>query len=242
MTAGAFETRSSLLNSATGKFLEEHATVIFEPVYFNEKRVIAGHAAEIVLDGRRLLTNNKALSALGRPCEEIAAVMDLFTYVRAMKFLEEKADKAPSLVMTPVQLTTILRGRYRSAFLEDSASELARQLLVFRVGHFSNPCSRLKINDAAGYLRQRARALIADVAFGDGDLSLFKAAGFHGVGFDVRDQMGLKAVLHRRYPEFIARATKASLRSFVLGAENKDDVVRALNSDFSYVGGAWFRD
>jgi hypothetical protein len=240
MTTGSFETRESLTNSPIWKFLDQNAHANFVPTYFTEKRVIASHAVELHCDGRRLTSKSTALAEFGRPIDEVAAVLDLFVYDKSLEFLESNATKALSLVITPVNLTTILRARYRAAYLEEGTSDFARQLLVLRVGVFTCPYSRLKINDAAGYLRQRSRALIADVVPGDGDLSPFKAAGFTAVGFDVRDQLGLPALLQKSYPKYASRASASGLRSYLLGATRKDDVLPALNAEFSYIGGTWF--
>jgi hypothetical protein len=240
MTGAAPATCEELMASPLGTFVAEKAEIVFQPIFFANNRIIAGHGAELVHDGAKLTPQSDVLAQFGRPQDEAAAIIDIFTHSGTLAFLGRSKLDTPSLAMCPVHLSTVLRARYRSAFLEAEVPDIHRELLVLRVRSFSQPFSRMKISDAGGYLRHRARGLVAEIALGGDDLSVFKQAGFQAIGVDLTDDPGLKSAFLKQGRDLSARAKKCGLRSFVMGADKKDVVAAALEAECSYIGGAWF--
>jgi hypothetical protein len=241
MTA-SWASRDELATSDVGQFLLENAAVSFHPCFYAEKNVITGHMADLMLGGSRLTPDAPELTRFGRSRDEVAATIDLFCYRQAVAALERNVQRGLSnLVICPVNISTVLRARFRAAFLEEEVPTTAKELLVFRVRTFAPPFSRMKALDTAGYLRSRCRALAADVTVGAGDFSVFKQAGFHFLGIEAPDTQG-RSLIAKHGAGLTELAKKAGLRTFVTNVSNRESVSAALQVGFSYICGPWFAD
>jgi len=241
MTGPGALSREELLNTPLGMRLSTDLTIEQSPMWYASQRIIIGHDCVPMLDGASLRNVGLQFRDVTADPNEVRAAVDTVTYERVAEMLRKNlAAPTRGLVICPVHASTLAHTRYVGAFIA-SGSGLppeAQNYLIFLVKGFALPVSRIKVRDAAAYLKPRARGMLVDLPLNTDDINpCFKEFGFHGARTTVTDFAGQEAAALKHLNGFAERCDKARLRSTIDGLESQSLTVAALAAGFSYLSG-----
>jgi hypothetical protein len=234
-------TREELLAAPLGQQLQESLTIELMPMWYVAERVLIGHDCIPYYEGAPLRTTGRHFADVNPSPDEIRATIDTLVYERAVAELRKnQREGAVGLLTCPVHASTLTSPKFIGAYLSagaDLPSE-SRKYFLFVVKEFTTPPSRIKIREAAGYLKPRARALIVDLPLNTGSIVPdFKEFGFYATRATLTGTSYSEATIHKLMDEFAERSEKAKLRSTIDGLETTSQTVAAVAAGYSYLSG-----
>ncbi|TAL04364.1 MAG: hypothetical protein EPO08_01540 [Rhodospirillaceae bacterium] len=242
MTGPGALSREELLGSPLGQRLVAEMTIEQSPMWYASQRIIIGHDCIPMLDGASLRTVGNRLRETSADPVEIRATIDTITYERVITILKKNQfQKTRGLVICPVHASTLAHPRYVGAFIATGSGmpPEVQNYLIFLVKEFAMPISRIKVRDAAGYLKPRARGLLVDLPLNTDEIHpCFKEFGFHGARATVSGFGGRETEILKHLNSFAERCERARLRSTVDGLDSSSQTVGALAAGFSYLSGS----
>jgi len=242
MTGPGALSYEELLSSPLGQRLAADITLELSPMWYASQRIIIGHDCIPTLDGVSLRNIGNRFRDTGADPVEIRATIDTITYERVVAVLEKnQLEKARGLVICPVHASTLAHPRYVGAFIAAGSGmpPEVQNYLIFLVKEFATPISRIKVRDAAGYLKPRARGLLVDLPLNVEDVNAcFKEFGFHGARTTVSGFSGNESEILKYFNNFAERCERVRLRSTIDGLDSSSQTVGALAAGFSYLSGS----
>ncbi|MDX2224492.1 MAG: hypothetical protein SFV21_17200 [Rhodospirillaceae bacterium] len=231
-----------LLSTPAALGLIQRIKVKFQPVWNVKAHAITAYLAS-PMDGNRPVAAARLPGEFGFfSTDEATAVLDAVVYRHACQHLTSLIGIGEqALVVVPVHFSTVDHSRFVGAYL-DAGSDGARaskDRIVFQLRGVPPNLSRYRLQEAAAYLKGRARALNAFVnPLEPGiDFKSLKAAGILGVGIEVEQLPTNEARLMALFEKFIQICERSGVYASVKDVSSLSMLSAAMAAGFSYICG-----
>lgn len=214
--------------------------LVYQPVWHTKNNLITAYKCAPRSKGRDL-SSWEAHQLLGASTLEVSnAKIDAHVYEHSLKAVQYLlAQGLKALLIVPIHFSTVDRLRFIGSFLDAgrASHEGAKALIVFELIDLPADLTKFRLREPVGYLRTRARALMARPGFEQADLEMYKEFGFHGVSVDLNDYDWMESQFIKGFEQFAINAENAKLQSFVHGISSSSLAVGAVAAGITYMDG-----
>lgn len=190
------------------------------------------------LDHGAYASGYRVLTDPGDECQ----IADLDTVVLAKVVADLTATgnrDVRALLSLPVHFQTLAVPRFRDVYLDLCRRHLTTfdTRVIFELVELPEGIVQSRLHNLVATLRPYSRAVIARLPLGQNSLASFRLAGLHAVGADIYYSRDPEPSLMRSMDQFVEKAEKQSLKTYIHGLRTVSLTTAAISSGFDYIDG-----